>query len=126
MRTIVKVEMQFLGRYYQFQGSLEDIDVKMTHIIIDRIRCRITQREQAYRRTKGLNHHQKDIDELRRRLKYIRKQSKARVLDGLIRLFPLLKSLTPSRKSQHYSSYQEFLSELNVWIHKSYQDEVLR
>lgn len=114
--------MVFQGSLYTMEGSLSDIDRAIIRIVIDRIRKRIDQREKAYEQFGKLHHYQRHIDELRRRLKYLRKQSKPKVLAGLIKLHPILKILTPPKSSGHYASYISFLEELNTWILKSYQD----
>ena len=122
---MVSVRLQFENSLYTYKGPEEGIDKAMLRLLVDLIRKRVTQREQAYRCCGKLGERKKTIDECRRRLAFIFKYAgeKERALAALIRLMPLLKEITPPSKSEHLCSYVRFLDEVNRWILKSYQDE---
>ena len=121
----VSVKLIFENRVYRFKGGEDVIDTAILRVLVDIIRRRVTQREQAYKSCGKCLHRQKTIDECRRRLKFIYKYAgdKEKALAALIRLMPLLKEITPPNRSEHLSSYLRFLNEVNRWILKSYQDE---
>lgn len=119
----VSVKLIFENREYCFKGGSSDIDTAILRVLVDLIRKRVTQREQAYKKCGKCLYRQKTIDECRCRLKFIYKYAgdKKKALEALIRLMPLLKEITPPNRSEHLSSYMRFLNEVSQWILKSYQ-----
>lgn len=121
---IITVHMEFQGHRYAVKGDSNAIDRCIIQIVIDRIRIRVKQRKHAYRVCGKLDQYHKDIDELERRLKYLRKQDMPKALKGIELLMPLLHNIHPPRKSAHNESYRNFINELQEWAKTPYKYEV--
>jgi hypothetical protein len=121
--STVEVTMRFQNSEYQIKGNELQIPKAMLRIIVKKVKARIVQREAAYKACQRYLQHEKSIFEIKRRLDYIRKQDLETGLAALIKLFPLIKSLTPPVRSAHYSSYHAFLHELHRWILNAYSHE---
>ena len=121
--STVEVTMRFQDTEYEIKGNVVQVPKAMLRIIVKKVKARIAQREAAYKSCERYLQHEKTIFEIKRRLEYIRKQDLDTGLEALIKLFPLIKSLTPPVSSAHYTSYHAFLQELHRWILNSYKHE---
>lgn len=115
----IEVRFQFQNEVYVKRGYAYQVDVILISMVVDRVRCRVKQRQRAYHTHDFYHRYQKDFERIQSRLDYLsRLKSLDHFVTGMVKLMPLLSGIGPSRSSEHFESYNSFLNELNQWIIK--------